>query len=1734
MNYTPSRNFFVFQLSVCIVLICSFVNTAGGQPNWFQKAGGSTNDEGYSISTDGSGNTYTTGYFSGTATFGPTVLTASGVSDAFVTKTDKNGNFKWTVKAGGAGSCRGLAIKADAAGNTYVTGYYYGSATFGTQTITSLGQQDVFIAKYTTAGALVWVTSAGGPMADIGNAITVDNSGNVLVTGQFAGTATFGTFSLTSTANSVNVFTTKLDGNGNFLWAEMGSGPHTNRGLGVGCDPAGNVYIMGQFTDTITFTNTHFSNLYDAIFLVKYNSAGVEQWFDMAGGGTLNIANGIAVDNSSDVYLTGNFTGTLSFFGAPTVTLTNKYANRIFVAKYSGNGKLLWDVSDGSSNPVTANAISLDASGNAYIIGNFECRMNSYADQYGQGTFNSVGSWDIFVAEYEVNAGAWQWSRQMGGHLDNLGYSIAVDGSGDIYTAGSFDEDMVVTGSVNYIGYGTSPVHCNTTYCSDIYYGSFQYVSTSGASDIFIAAPIDLSRQPYDFYDRTGGGCTRPVVGVVIDSINTDTVRFCSSGSVTAYSNTCAIAGPNYNYQWSTGAAGGSLTVNKTGWYYVTQTSQDGCFQSTDSIYAVVNPIPPIPNITDNLGININSQNPKPIKVCEKKVVLTGGGFGTDTYYWSGGGTNDSLKISADTSGQYCFKIADNLGCTNSVCVNVTFEDSLPAIKPGLTCIKCSHDSIAFCKGLSFTMFAFDSTSNPGINTAFCIPPGSGYVKNVWHISPDSASYSDSTFCPGTNSFTPRDSGWYTITDTIIRKNLCDSIISVVQDSVFVRIYPNPVDSNLSIKGNHLICPGDTTLLVATGTNFKWSPSGSTNDSIWVGTGGYVLSSKVTNQYGCSTSAITSFIVSAKTPPIINVTPANSVVCPGDSVQLTCSGKGQFQWQGPNGIIGTNDSSIYVTSSGAYYCVLSDTNLCTPVLSNTANVTAYSYPYLSTVNQIICPGDSARLYVVSSVGSTISWQPPLSGSDTSVEVTKAGTYTCRVTSCGIVTNCNITISVSTPLATITASPAEIFCAGDSVVLTANSGMSSYQWTPGSLNTQSITVKNPGTYTLVTLNSDGCLATANTTVVQTPAIIPQIIITPPLCNGDSGSIIIKTLTGGTSPYTYLWNTGNTSSGIRTLVGSYSVTITDSKGCAEVTDTTMVQPGVLVATVTSTNALCYNGYGSMSTAGTTGGTLPYFYMWSNGSTTSSISVVAGTDSVIVKDTNGCMASAKATITQPPQVVDSVVLLSRIVCNGDSTGSAKVIVSGGVPPYSYVWSSFTPQTTPTATGLPAGNYSVTVTDSNGCISTLSLSITQPAGVVTTAATPKAICIGQADTISATSTGGTPPYTYVWSTGVTSSSIIVNPVVTTTYAVISTLDSNKCPGIADTITVKVYPPLSVVTITPDTICPGATAVLNAKGSGGDGTYTYVWQAGNIIGDSVSVSPSTDTSFTVTLTDACNTPAVTGRVNIVIASTPVVKFTADSLSGCSPLCVTFTDNSTVAGGSVSSVLWSFGNGSVSGKSPVTYCYDSSSIYTVSLSVTSNDNCTASYTQPNMITVYSHPTAAFTTSPQQVTTVEPTIYFTNESTDAYGIISSLWRFNEAPFDAISNDSNTSYVYHDSGEFCPQLTVTNVHGCINTAIQCIDIEPLFTIYIPNAFSPNGDGLNDVFAPKGDYICDYEMYIFDRWGMTLYYTTDLSKGWDGTVFGSTNSVQEDTYIYLIKVTDCMEHNKHSYLGKVTVVK
>ena len=479
---------------------------------------------------------------------------------------------------------------------------------------------------------------------------------------------------------------------------------------------------------------------------------------------------------------------------------------------------------------------------------------------------------------------------------------------------------------------------------------------------------------------------------------------------------------------------------------------------------------------------------------------------------------------------------------------------------------------------------------------------------------------------------------------------------------------------------------------------------------------------------------------------------------------------------------------------------------------------------------------------------------------------------------------------------------------------------------------------------------------------------------------------------------------------------------------------------------------------------------------------------------------------------------------ICGGSS---AILTVSGGV---SYTWS--TGATTSSITVTPVITTIYTVGVSNGtCTKDTSIVVTvhpTPTVVVTG---PGTLCSGGSGTLTATVSGGTAPYTYDWTPGTGStSSISVTPASTQTYTVDIT-DANGCSASAE-VSVTIGGSTLGVTIDGNTsLCAGSSTTICATATGGTGGNTYVWEPGGFNAACITVAPGTTTIYTVTVQDNCGT-TVNANITVNVNPAPAISFSAALYQGCAPLCTQFYNTTTISQGGMAQYEWSFGNGDTAQIKSPTYCYPGAGTYDVSLTVTSDSGCSSTLKKTSIITVYDHPVASFSYTPQGATILSPTVQFTNSSIDAYGIAGWVWTFGESG-DSISTAENPAHTYADTGMYCAKLVVMDIHGCMDTAIHCLDIGPAFNLYIPSAFTPNGDGMNDVFLAKGDYVKSFEMEIYDRWGMQLFQSNDMAVGWNGTVHGGSTIAQQDTYVYKINVTDTHD-NVYSYTGNVTLLK
>jgi hypothetical protein len=435
-----------------LFLIVSMITNAQTW-QWAKSAGGTTYDASTSMAIDGNGNIYVTGYFDDPSiTFGTLTLYGSSSSNLFIVKYDANGTVLWARTTTGIYSDAGLSITTDGSGNVYVTGYFWINTTFGSTTLTGTGPHDVFITKYDTNGNVLWAKSAGGWDRAAGLSVASDAIGNVYVTGYFeSASIVFGPTLLTNTGfdGIPEIFIVKYDTNGNVLWAKSAGGGGAldyEKGHSIGADGSGNVYITGYFDgpvvtfDSITLPNA-ISNSISDFFIVKYDINGNVLWAQRAGGTNMDEGMSITVDSSSgNVYATGYFQSSSITFGA--YTLINSGGWDLFIVKYDGNGNVLWAKSEGAASQVNGNSITTDGTGNVYVTGYFW----SSTITFGSTTLINSGINDIFIAKYD-SSGNHIWATSAGGIKRDEGYDIVTDTNSNVYITGSFFSPNISFGS---------------------------------------------------------------------------------------------------------------------------------------------------------------------------------------------------------------------------------------------------------------------------------------------------------------------------------------------------------------------------------------------------------------------------------------------------------------------------------------------------------------------------------------------------------------------------------------------------------------------------------------------------------------------------------------------------------------------------------------------------------------------------------------------------------------------------------------------------------------------------------------------------------------------------------------------------------------------------------------------------------------------------------------------------------------------------------------------------------------------------------------------------------------------------------------------------------------------------------------------------------------------------------------------------------------------------------------
>lgn len=458
-----------------------------------------------------------------------------------------------------------------------------------------------------------------------------------------------------------------------------------------------------------------------------------------------------------------------------------------------------------------------------------------------------------------------------------------------------------------------------------------------------------------------------------------------------------------------------------------------------------------------------------------------------------------------------------------------------------------------------------------------------------------------------------------------------------------------------------------------------------------------------------------------------------------------------------------------------------------------------------------------------------------------------------------------------------------------------------------------------------------------------------------------------------------------------------------------------------------------------------------------------------------------------------------------------------------------------------LLPGTYTVFTGDQGGCTYENEIIINEtPPLVFEVNPSDTTICIdGTATLVASSDMDDDNSFTYTWDQGVGTGSIVqVSPVVTTTYSVYTTDDAG-CDSEPIDVTVNVNDSLNVTVTGDDIICGGATgmAMVDEITGGDNGNYNFIWEYNGVgigTGPEIANEQLQTGTYCVIATDDCETPTVTACHEVVVETPIDVVFEADTTRGCFPAPIAFTNG--IDPELYEAAAWDFGDGSFSTEDNPENLYENPGLYDVSLTLTTAIGCQYSATYPNYITVFNNPEAGFFATPQPTTMPDTEISF--EDLSSGSVQEWNWTFDTLQVQGTSTDPNPVFQFPIStgGAYPVTLVVTDANGCTDQITRIIVINDLLNIYIPNAFTPNNDGVNDVFRVEGTDIdpTRFTMQVFDRWGEKIFETNDVDGFWNGNVNGGGYYSPDAVYTWRVVIYSLSTAERYELTGTVTMLR
>lgn len=827
-------------------------------------------------------------------------------------------------------------------------------------------------------------------------------------------------------------------------------------------------------------------------------------------------------------------------------------------------------------------------------------------------------------------------------------------------------------------------------------------------------------------------------------------------------------------------------------------------------------------------------------------------------------------------------------------------------------------------------------------------------------------------------------------------------------------------------------------------------------------------------------------------------------------------GSGNFQFSIDGGTTYQPNSIFANLPAGSYNIFVRDANNCAyPFLGNPVVITQpTAVTAIAAVTNASCSGNGNGGIAVTASGGTSPYTYSINNGpffpNSTFPGLQSGTYNILVADVnGCQGSVSATVNNAYTISLAVQSQTDVSCSGGAdgtVTVAVTGGVPQFEYSidGGTIwqNSPTFNGLSGGVYTILVKDNNGCIANANVTITEKPTLNVSVVsITNVGCFGDSTGSISVAATGGDSTYSFVWSNAATSQNLSNVqAGTYSVTVTDGAGCSASTSAAIASnPQLVIQLEKNMSVLCHGGNSGGLDITIEGGVPGYTFAWSNGVTLEDIYYMeAGFYTVVVTDAAGCTATDNYQITQPPIQVTATTTVTDASCPGGNDGIATAAGAGGTPPYTYLWSNT--QVGATANNLLEGFYVVTVSDSNSCTAVASAVVGEPQPFAFAATVHNAKCFGSADgRVDILVTGATPGYNYFWSNN--SNNQNLTSVTAGIYSVTVT-DSKNCT-VTRSFDVLQPPAILSSLAGSDPGCNGeSTGFAVVSVGGGVMPYSYLWSTAPSQNGVMAVKLAGAVVYYVTITDANG----------------CIKIDSIELIDPSPVVVTTVPTDVKCfNGSNGQVEIQAAGGAGNYEYYVNGVYQISSLFTglpagnYTAVAEDQNNCSGAVNfiiqQPQAIVVDA--------GPDVVILQGQTIELNATATSVNGIIGYNWSpdielsCTACQLTNAGPDSTTLYF----------VTAMDGDSCFNYDSVQVIVKYSTNYFVPTAFTPNGDNLNDFFEVDILGAANIETSIFNRWGERVYYNPAQPNGntggnaWDGTSNGK--KVPDDTYVYQLTV-------------------